>query len=155
MSQHQNHKFRFVKGREYSFFHEDVHLLLIDFERDNKKELFLVGEVEEDGTYLLEYPGELFTEQLQELISSIFFLQVKEDHREGKYALGAFFTCERKEYALYYDREQPENQELVFFRAQATGTGEYDLSNITDQDEYREVVAHIGERYSHVLDVGQ
>jgi len=150
-----NHTFRFRKGREFAFFHEDVHLLLFDFERDDKKELFLIGDVEENGTYILEYPGALFTEQLREMINSIFFVQVQEEHRGGKYALGAYFTCERKEYALYYDREHPENGELIFFRAENTGRGDYELSNITDQDEYREVVDHIGERYGHVLDVGK
>lgn len=145
------HRFKFSKGREYAFFHEDVHLLLVDFERDEKKELFLINGVEEDGTYLLEYPGNLFTEQLEELINSIFFVQVQEEVREGRYALGAYFSYNRKSYALYYDREHPDNQELVFFRAEPTGTGDFDLANINDQDEYREVVEHITERFGHFL----
>ena len=148
-----NPVFKFRKAREYAFFHEDVHLLLVDFQRDDKKELFLIGDVEENGTYILEYPGDLFTEQLQEIVSSIFFLQVSEEelNREGKYALGAYFTYERKEYALYYDREHLENRELVFFRAQATGAGDYELSMITDEAEHREVIGHITERYGHML----
>jgi hypothetical protein len=146
-----HHRFRFSKGREYAFFHEDVHLLLVDFERDEKKELFLISAVEEDGTFLLEYPGELFTEQLQELIKSIFFIQVKEESQEGRYVLGAFFTYDRKEYALYYDREDTNNAELIFFRATATGLGDYELVNIHDQAEYSEVVEHITERYNSFM----
>ncbi|PWK06974.1 DUF1292 domain-containing protein [Tumebacillus permanentifrigoris] len=144
-------KFRFGKGKEYAFFNEHVHLLLIDFERDNKKELFLIAEQEADGTYILDYPGELFTEQLHELTGSIFFVQVQEEEREGKYVLGAYFTCERKTYALYYDREHPESGEMVFFRANSTGTGTYDLENITDQEEYQTVVEFIMERYGQFL----
>ncbi|ASS75980.1 hypothetical protein CIG75_14095 [Tumebacillus algifaecis] len=145
----EHHKFQFIKGREFAFFHEDVHLLLIDFERDEKKEIFRIDEQKADGTYILEYPGELYIEQIKELISSIFFVQVNEEHREGRYAMGAYFTCQRKEYALFYDRENLENHELIFFRAAATGTGDYELSNVTDQDEYREVVEHMQERYGH------
>ena len=152
-----NHRFKFNKTREYAFFHEDVHLLLVDFQRDDIIEVFLVGEQEEDGTCILEYPGELFTEQLREMVQSIFFVQVNEEEigREGKYALGVYFTCERKEYALFYDREHPDNGEVIFFRAQATGSGDYDLSTIHDQDEYRDAVEHITERYSHVLNFGE
>ncbi|MGZ4113046.1 MAG: DUF1292 domain-containing protein [Tumebacillaceae bacterium] len=146
-----DYRFKFSKGREFAFFHEDVHLLLVDFERDDKKELFLIADREQDGTFLLEYPGELFTEQLQELIKSIFFIQVKEETQEGRYVLGAFFTYNRKEYALYYDREHADNGELIFFRANATGTGDYELVNIHDQAEYSEVVEHITERYSSFL----
>ncbi|MBL0388186.1 DUF1292 domain-containing protein [Tumebacillus sp. ITR2] len=146
-----NHKFRFGKGKEYAFFNEHVHLLLIDFERDNKKELYLIADQETDGTYILEYPGELFTEQLMELTGSIFFVQVQEEGREGKYALGAFFTIIRQTYGLYYDRENPDNGELVFFRANATGTGAYDLENVTDQEEYQMVVEHVMEHYAKHL----
>jgi hypothetical protein len=147
----EHHKFRFLKGREYAFFHEDVHLLMIDFERDDKKEIFRIDGQEEDGTYILEFPGELYIEQIKEIIASIFFVQVQEENREGRYALGAYFTFMRKEYALYYDRENLDNLELVFFRANATGTGEYELTNITDEEEYREVIGHIQDRYGHVL----
>lgn len=152
-----NHRFKFNKAQEFAFFHEDVHLLLVDFQRDEKKEVFLIGDMEEDGTYILEYPGELFTEQLREMVQSIFFIQVTEEElgREGKYALGAYFTCERKEYALFYDRENPDNGELVFFRAQPTGSGDFELTTINDQNEYRDVVEHITARYSHVLNVSQ
>lgn len=152
-----NHRFKFNKTREYAFFHEDVHLLLVDFQRDDKKEVFLIGDMEKDGTYILEYPGELFTEQLREMVQSIFFVQVNEEEtgREGKYALGAYFTCERKEYALFYDRENPDNGEVIFFRAQATGSGDYELSTISDPNEYRDVVEHITERYGHVLNFGE
>ncbi|HEU4964338.1 MAG TPA: hypothetical protein VFV52_10890 [Bacilli bacterium] len=148
-----NHTFRFSKAREYAFFHEDVHLLLVDFERDGKQEVFYIADQEEDGTFLLEYPGEMFTEQVQEVVSSIFFVQVQEENREGRYALGAFFTFMRKEYALYYDREQESISELVFFRAENKGTGQYDLHNITDQAEYQELVEHITDRFGHLMSV--
>jgi hypothetical protein len=147
-----NHKFRFQKAREYAFFHEHVHLLLVDFERDGKQELFLVSGVEEDGTYILDYPGELFTEQIRELVQSIFFVQVQEEGQAVKrYVLGAFFTYMRQEYALYYDRDAEVIDELVFFRAKATGTGDWELETVTDPKEYQEVVETVLERYEGIL----
>lgn len=146
-----NHKFRFRKTREYAFFHEDVHLLLVDFERDGKQELFYIAEQDDDGTYVLEFPGELFTAQVKEILESIFFIQVQEEHREGRYALGAFFTYMRTEYALYYNRDEEQISELIFFRVENKGTGEYDLTVIADQEEYQELAEHITERFGHLM----
>jgi hypothetical protein len=149
------HRFRFNKSREYAFFNEHVHLLLVDHERDDKKDLFLILETDEDGTFVLDYPGELFTAQIQELVQSIFFVSVKEgEAQEKRYVLGAYFTCNRQTYALYYDRDKEGIDELVFFRADAKGTGEYDLQNITDQGEYQEVVEFVLDRYGSVLSQG-
>lgn len=146
------HKFRFNKAREYAFFNEHVHLLFVDFERDEKQELYLIRDVEADGTYILDYPGELFTEQIRELVKSIFFVQVQEENQaEKRYVLGAFFTYMRQEYALYYDRDSETVEELVFFRAKATGTGDWELENVAHEEEYQEIVAHVLEKYGSFL----
>lgn len=143
----------FRKATEYAFFNQHVHLLLVDYNRDDRKDLFLIADQEEDGTYVLEYPGELFTEQIKELVTSIFFVTVQEEDREARYALGAYFTANRKDYALYYDRDNENVKALVFFRAKSLGNGEYDLEQIEDQDEYQDVVEHIKDNYGHLLHI--
>lgn len=148
-----SHKFVFRKTDEYAFFNQHVHLLLVDYNRDDRKDLFLIADQEEDGTYVLEYPGELFTEQIKELVTSIFFITVQEENREARYALGAYFTCNRKDYALYYDRDNENVKALVFFRAVAIGNGEYQLEQIEDESEHNDVVEHITDNYGHLLHI--
>lgn len=148
-----SNKFVFRKTTEYAFFNQHVHLLLVDYNRDDRKDLFLIAEQEDDGTYVLEYPGELFTEQIKEMVSSIFFITVQEEEREARYALGAYFTSNRKDYALYYDRDNTNVKALVFFRAKELGNGQYELEQIEDESEYQDVVEHIKDNYGHLLHI--
>jgi hypothetical protein len=140
-------KITFAKANYYAFFFEDVHLLLITWNRDEKKEIYRIERQEED-TLVLDYPGDLFVEQVLHVIENIFFVTVKEGEREGKYALGVYFVIGEQPYGVYYEKnESDQPPELIFFRVIDDGNG-YGLQVVEDEEEHREVTETFMNQYA-------
>ncbi|BCJ86181.1 hypothetical protein [Effusibacillus dendaii] len=140
--------FKFPKAGHYAFFYETAHLMLISWERDDKKELYRISG-QQGETISLDFPGELYTDRVMDMISRIFFINVQEASEEKRYTLGAYFTRHSHAYAVYYERDAAAG-ELIFFRVIDEGTG-YGLDVVEDPAEYQAVAAEIEERYGGFL----
>ncbi|MFC4769611.1 hypothetical protein [Effusibacillus consociatus] len=143
--------FVFPKADHYAFFYEEAHLMLVCWNRDDKKELYRISGQQEEMLQL-DYPGDLYTERVMELISSIFFISVQEEVREQKYTLGAFFTKNHQGYAVYYERDAISRSDLIFFRVVEEGAG-YALEVVESEVEHTSVVREIEERYASFLQI--
>lgn len=146
-----NPMFTFPKAQHHAFFYEEAHLLLISWERDGKKELYLIAD-QQDEVLQLDFPGELYTERVMELIRSIFFISVQEDSGVTKHVLAAYFTKNDNAYAVYYERDANSPSELIFFRVADEGDG-YGLDVIENEAEYKMVAQEIEERYASFLHI--
>ncbi|GAX90939.1 hypothetical protein [Effusibacillus lacus] len=143
--------FLFPKADHYAFFYEEAHLMLVSWQRDDKKELYRI--CGQQGEILqLDYAGQLYTERVMELISNIFFITVQEESQEKKYALGAYFTKNNQGYAVYYERDAATRSELIFFRVTDEGEGS-SLEVVEGEMEHSGVVKEIRERYSSFLQI--
>jgi hypothetical protein len=143
----------FRKAEHYAFFFEDVHLLLVAWERDERKEIYRI-ESQEGEVLVLDYPGDLFVEQVLHVIEKIFFVSVREGEREGKYALGVYFLIEEQPYGVYYERDRKEESpELVFFRIVDDGDG-FGLEVIEEEAEYRRVTETFKDQYAPFFQFG-
>jgi hypothetical protein len=140
-------KITFAKANSYAFFFEDVHLLLINWDRDEKKEIYRI-ERQEGDTLVLDYPGDLFVEQVLHVIENIFFVTVREGDREGKYALGVYFVIGEQPYGVYYEKNKSDQPpELIFFRVIDDGNG-YGLQVVEDEEEHRLVTETFMNQYT-------
>lgn len=145
----------FPKADHYAFFFEEVHLLLVSWERDDKKELYRISEQFGEEALHLDYPGQLYTERVMDLVLRIFFITVREEHsekKEKKYTLGAYFVKDGQGYAVYYEREASVRSELVFFRV-AEGDEGFGLEAIEDEAEHAAIVKEIEARYGGFLQI--
>jgi hypothetical protein len=143
--------FTFPKAEQHAFFYEEAHLLLISWERDDKRELYRVAD-QQQAVLQLDYPGELYRERVMELIKSIFFISVQEEADTNKYVLAAYFHMQDQAYAVYYERDANPPKELIFFRVAEDGHG-YGLDVIEDVAEHQSVAQEIEERYASFLHI--
>lgn len=143
--------FSFPKADHYAFFYEEAHLMLISWQRDDKKELYRISGQQED-TLHLDYPGQLYSERVMELISSIFFITLQEEEQEQKYTMGAYFTKNDQGYAVYYQRDATTRSDLIFFRVVDEGEG-YGLELVENETEHVSVVQEIEQRYGSFLHI--
>lgn len=139
----------FPRGEHYAFFYEDTHLLMLVFERDARRYLFLVREAQ--GTLLeLDFPGDLFESQVRDAVDRIFFVELQEEDEEPrKLVLGAYFPVADEWYGAFYERGGDE-QALFFLRV--IGTGEdASLEAVEATEEHERVAIAFTNRYRDVL----
>ena len=140
---------QFRNAEECAFFFEDTQLLLIRFERDEHWLLFLIHEEEEDHLEL-EYPGELFEEQVRDKVETVFFVELTEfGGRPVKLALGAFFPVEDTWYGAYYPRGQATHT-IYFLRVLGEGPVA-SLEAVEEEDEHDRVATAFTERYQGIF----
>ncbi len=142
-------KVLFPKANKHAFFFENAHLLLLSWERDNAKFLFLIEGQTEDGVEL-EFPGELFTNQVLDTIENIFFVQVSEGEQVTKYTLGSYFYVNEIRYGAYYERDV-DNPSVVIFRISGESP-DFELG-VLDEDEFRAVSAAFTEQHNSFMNV--
>lgn len=142
-------KLMFPKANKHAFFFENAHLMLLSWERDNAKFLFLIDGQTEDGVSL-EFPGELFSNQVLDAIENIFFIQVNEGEQVTKYTLGSYFVVNNNSYAAYYERDT-ENPNVVLFRLSGEAPN-FDLE-VLDEDEFTLVSAAFTEQHRNFMDI--
>jgi len=142
----------FPKASHYAFFHENAHLMLIVWERDEHKELYLITE-EQVGHVELNYSGDLFTELVMPVVEQIFFIQVQEHDQEGKYVLGSYFTVGKRVFGAYYNRnvEAALPPEVILFEVIDDG-GALSLCEL-NEDVYEETKDAFVKRYGGHLDI--
>ncbi len=140
---------QFPEAEHFAFFFEDTHLLLIVFERDARRLLFLIRESAGE-TVILDFPGDLYEAQVRDAIERIFFVDLAEEaHDPKRLVMGAYFPVGNDMYGAYYDRES-DQRTLYFLRV--TGEGEaIGLEAVEDPEEHRIVSEAFTDRYQGVF----
>jgi hypothetical protein len=139
----------FPKASKQAFFFENTHLLLLSWERDNAKFLFLIEGQTEYGVEL-EFPGELFTNQVLDAIENIFFIQVNEGEQATKYTLGSYFYVNDIKYGAYYERDM-DNPSVVLFRLSGEAP-DFDLE-VLGEDEFATVSEAFTDQHRNFMDI--
>lgn len=148
--QWDNPRFAFPKADQYAFLFENAHLLLLSWNRDQAKFLFLIQE-QKDGGLMLDYPGELFVNRVLDTVENIFFVQVEEAGKEPiRYVLGSYFVIGEQPYAAYYERDS-ENPNVVLFRLD--GEAPSFTLEIIEGEEYDRVAAVFSEQHQDIVDI--
>lgn len=139
----------FPRGEHYAFFYEDTHLLMLVFERDARRFLFLVREA--DGINLeLDFPGDLYETQVRDAVDRIFFVELQEEEKSPKrLVLGACFPVGEEWYGAFYERGGDE-QALFFLRIIGAGD-EASLEAVEATQEHQRVASAFTHRYKDVL----
>jgi hypothetical protein len=148
-------RFEFKQAEHFLFFYEDTHVLLLVWERDYTKALYVVLDQKQDGTFVIDYPGTLFTERLMDLVDSVFFIQVQEQDIIMRYALGAYFEEGGTWYGAYYPRSEKGSDisipEIVLFKIVDQG-GTHELKEL-DTNEHKLAAEAFMKRYKDILDI--
>ncbi|UOF89123.1 hypothetical protein LSG31_14500 [Fodinisporobacter ferrooxydans] len=152
---HSNPAVQFPNAAHFVFFYEDTQMLLLVWERDFTKALYLVLDHQEDGTLVLDYPGSLFTERLMELVDTVFFIQVTENEVDTKYAIGAYFQAGEDWFGAYYPRESANMSdilpEIVFFKIVESGAT-LEVQEI-EENEHKTVTEAFLNKYREILHI--
>lgn len=143
-------KFAFAGAQQYAFLFENAHLLMLAWDRDDAKFLFLIQEQGENG-FVLDYPGQLFSDRVLDTVQNIFFVQVQEGASEAKrYVLGSYFEADGKLYGAYYEPEN-ENAELALFRIE--GEAPQLSLEVLDEREYQAASAVFIQQHQELMDI--
>jgi hypothetical protein len=116
---------------QYVFIHEHVRHLLLLWPKEEKIQLYLAEW--KDDVLWLRFPGETYTEIVWDQVEPYFFQKLKTETGEVNVVLGATFHHNKRLYAMYYNRNDPED-DLYFFEVRSQH-----LHEIPDE-EYESVV---------------
>jgi hypothetical protein len=146
------------KAEHYAFFFDDVHLLVIAWERDQHREIYLIRDIADD-VLTVEYPGDRYREQVWDAVGEIFFVSLEEDgdpSGKTRYVLGAYFERRKGEAcAVYYKRPdetgngQSQPYELLLLKVQ--GEPPDRRLAIPEEQEYQALLKQFRERYAGLL----
>ncbi|KUO95536.1 hypothetical protein [Ferroacidibacillus organovorans] len=138
------------QGAEHcAFYFEDVHLMLVQFERESFRMLYLLTGQTGDAL-TLSFPGSLYTEQVMEQVERIFFVELNELQREPvRLALGAYFPVGSNRVGAYYERGSDET--TLYFLRIVGDAPDVTLETIEDPSEHRAVAEAFQTRYQNVF----
>lgn len=140
--------FTFPDADKYAFIYYEAHLLLMAFDRDDAKFLFVINH-EGGDPIRLKYPGQTFTDRVLDDIERIFFVTLEEpDRAPTRLVLGSLFEVSGKRFGAYYEAgaEQPE---VVLFEVHGTAP-EYEL-RVPEEAVYETASRVFAERYGDLL----
>lgn len=141
---------RFPDAEKFAFLHENAHLMLITFPRDQAEFLYLIQNQNDNGIEL-SYPGATYCERVMDEIRQIFFIQVTDESGvEVKYVLGSAFRLESRLYGAYYQRAK-ENPDVIVFRIEGESPNQSLL--VLEEDEFRVVSQEFKAQHQDVLQI--
>ncbi|WP_026961638.1 hypothetical protein [Alicyclobacillus herbarius] len=142
--------FQFSDADAYAFWYEDAHLVLMRFQRDEEKMLFVLREQTEVGAKLT-YPGRLFQDRVLDEIGDVFFISLEEsDGNSTPLALGAYFRDKQSAYGAYYPLTGS-TLEVCFFQIDNENEASK-LGSLSDE-AYQRVAELFAHRYGSLLDL--
>lgn len=103
---------RFQTKDQYLFVHRNVKHLLLVWEKDHRKQLYIVEE-EDSTTLTLRDPGETYSEQILDELEPVFFQQLETEIGPIATLLGATFPFRNRLIGMYYNPYRP--TEDVYF----------------------------------------
>lgn len=107
-------KLRFHTPHQYVFYHHHIKHLLLLWEKEQKKELYLIKE-EANEEMLLQYPGETYTEMVLQELEPIFFQTLETEEEQFPAILGATFFYQKRLIGMYYHQHRPTEEPPYFF----------------------------------------
>ncbi len=123
---------RFQTSYQYVFIHEGIKHLLLLWQKEHKRDLYIVEE-ENDGEMALRFPGETYIEMVLKDIEPVFFQRLESGERAFLAILGATFSYQDRIMLMYYDPEFP-TEAIYFFERSDDGIAEI------EEAEYEQVV---------------
>jgi hypothetical protein len=145
-------RFSFPRAKARAFLFENAPLLLLSWDRDNVRLLFLIKEQRGDEL-VLDYPGEMFADRVLSVIEGIFHIQLQEGNGPARlYTLGSYFEAGRRFYGAYY-AEGMEQPDVVLFRVE----GEAPQCSLEplDEEEYERAAAAFVEQHRDFMEIRQ
>lgn len=136
---------QFQTPHQYVFVHENVKHLLLVWNKDAKKQLFIAEE--RNDTLELLYPGETYEEMVLDQVEPLFFRQLETDDGIIPVVLGATFHHGDALMGMYYNREG--SDDTPYFFALVDG----ELADIPD-DEYEAVALTFLETFPEYIQGG-
>jgi hypothetical protein len=103
---------RFQTPYQYVFIHNNVKHLLLLWEKENKRQLYIVEE--ENDEMLLRFPGDTYVEMVLDQIEPILFQRLETEEGPFLAILGATFEYGERKMVMYYHPEYPD-REIYFF----------------------------------------
>lgn len=145
----------FPGAKQYAFLFENAHLLMLAWDRDDAKFLFVINE-QKDESLVLDYPGRVFTDRVLDTVQNIFFIQVQEENTQSqRYVLGSYFEVDRKMYGAYYEQNEERaaagKPNIVLFRIEGDAP-DFELQSL-DEKEYQIVSTAFIEQHQEFLNV--
>lgn len=131
---------RFQTPYQFLFLHRDVKHLLVIWEKERKKEIFLVDH-EEQNQLTIRYPGESYQAHILDEIEEIFLPKLECDGEIIPVILAATFEWNQRLYAVYYPKDKI-TEELYFFEII-----DGQLQEISDE-KYEQVISYYQKTYS-------
>lgn len=143
--------FTFPKAEQYAFLYENAHLVMLVWDRDRARFLFLIRGQDDSGLSL-DYPGETFTNRVLDTIESIFFVQVQEEGKAepARYVLGSYFEVNRQMYGAYYQRDKA-SPDVMLFRID--GEAPNQTLEVIDGEEYGPVAERFTEQHGDLITI--
>ncbi len=144
--------FVFPDAAKYAFLYYEAHLLLMTYERDDAKFLFLI--TEDAGNRLsLKYPGRAFTDRVLDDIEYIFFVTLEEPNRApAKLVLGSLFEVSSRTFGAYYEAAAKEPEVVLF---EVTGEAPHHELRVPDETVYVEASRVFAEQHKELLRIQQ
>jgi hypothetical protein len=147
----ENPRLAFPNANSYAFLFENAHLLLMSWDRDDAKFLFLIREHQSDGL-VLDYPGAAFTNRVMDVIERIFFVRLEEEGSEPKqYVLGSYFLVGNQAYGAYYEKDSPRS-DVVLLRVVGEPP-DLELAVVEDDVEHQQVASAFAEQHADFLSI--
>lgn len=132
---------QFQTPYQFLFIHQNVKHLLVIWEKEHKKEIYIVDQ-ESSEHLLLQYPGEAYREHVLDEVEAIFFPQIQLEDKEIPVILAATFQRNDHLYAVYYPKDRIRD-ELYFLQVKEQ---DQQLVEIPE-DEYLSIVEYFQELY--------
>lgn len=141
----------FPSAKKFAFIFENAHLMLLTWERDDTKLLFLIKE-QSDGKVVLDFPGRTFVDRVMDMIDKFFFIQVQSDDGvANRYVLGSYFYIGNKRYGAFYERDVETNPDVVLFRID--GDGDEVVISVLEEEEFADVAENFREMHGDFLQI--
>ncbi|MCH5586223.1 hypothetical protein MK805_14875 [Shimazuella sp. AN120528] len=97
---------KFATSHQYLFSHHQVQHALIIWDKESRKDIYLV-DTETPDTLTLRYPGETYRERLLDELEPYFFqVLLTEDDSEIAVILGATFDFQDQLVGMYYSKTE-------------------------------------------------
>ena len=143
-------RFAFPNAKQYAFLFENVHLMLLSWDRDDAKFLFMIKDQTEQGL-TLDYPGQLFADRVLDTIQNIFFVKVQENQAEAKrYVLGSYFDVDGRVFGAYYEQDRV-TPDVALFRIDGEAPG-FTLE-VPKDEEYQRAASVFAEQHGDFMDI--
>jgi|GEM_PF-1866034 len=132
---------RFETPYQYVFYHHHVKHLLVIWEKEQRKDLYIIKE-ETPEELVLQYPGETYRETVLQELEPVFFQTLETEEERFPAILGATFSYQKRLIGMYYHQHRPDKEPPYFFEIKNEK-----LVELSDED-YAEVIKVFANEYS-------